>query len=141
LTTKELMQRYQALLEAGDYAGAQATAYQMTESNPDSVAAHAAEGKADLAASCAVNEAFERRRAAGYIGAIRLSQASAVPMPDEPPIVYPPAKVWEDLTIRRQKYKVVDLAPVSPAEEQVRSALSRPVSFDFQETPLSDVID
>lgn len=141
LTAKELMSRYRALLDEGNYPAAAATASQVREVVPDSVAAAASELRADIAHSYAVNEDFEHRARAGWIRTAQSAQYSAIPMPDEPPIIYPPAKVWEELTIRRQKYNVIDLAPVTPAEEKVRQALTRPVSFDFQETPLSDVID
>src|SRR5690606_31129464 len=141
LTTKELMSRYHAVLEQGDYASAQATACQMRKENPDEVATAAAQLRADLGTSYAINEDLQHRVNANSIAALQLSQNSAIPMPDEPPIIYPPVKVWEELTIRRQKYNVIDLAPVSPAEEKVRQSLTRPISFDFQETPLSDVVD
>ena len=44
-----------------------------------------------------------------YLRTLFSVELSFVPFPDEPPVVYMPADQWEDLTIRRQKYKAVDL--------------------------------
>ena len=37
------------------------------------------------------------------------SKTSSVPFPDDPPIVYPDAPFWEELTIRRKKFASMDL--------------------------------
>jgi hypothetical protein len=63
-----------------------------------------------------------------------------VPFPDEPPIIYPSAEKWEDITIRRKKYKSVDLVKPGSAEENIVKELEKETKIDVIETPFSDVI-
>jgi uncharacterized membrane protein YgcG len=68
-------------------------------------------------------------------------ELSHVPFPDEPPIVYPPAAVWEALTINRKKWASVDLKKFSPIEDRIYQALGQNTEVDFQDSPLTDVVD
>lgn len=67
-------------------------------------------------------------------------ELSHVPFPDEPPIVYPPAEVWEALTINRKKWASVDLKKFSPIEDRIYEALDENTEVDFQDQPLTDVV-
>src|SRR5262249_22525010 len=58
----------------------------------------------------------------------------------EPPIIYPSAEKWEDITIRRKKYKSVDLVKPGSAEETIVKELEQETKIDVIETPFSDVI-
>jgi hypothetical protein len=84
----------------------------------------------------AVREASQR----GYLDALHLVDVSSIPFPDDPPIVFPDADFWRELTRRREKYKSVDVSNPGPAEQRILKALEEPVNFDFTETPLSDVL-
>ena len=66
-----------------------------------------------------------------------------IPFPDEPPIVYPEAEIWRQLSERRKhEYSSMDLAKKGPAEQLILDALKAPVEeFDFDQTPLNDVIE
>ena len=44
-----------------------------------------------------------------YMATMHLVDVSSIPFPDEPPIVYPSAERWRQLTKDREKYKSVDL--------------------------------
>lgn len=75
-------------------------------------------------------------------------ELSHVPFPDEPPVQYPPAAVWRNLTLTRsEKYKAVSILVTSEAEEKVKlkigKLLDEPVPpLDFAEgTPLRDIFD
>ena len=67
--------------------------------------------------------------------AIRASASSpgyAVPgreiarsLPDEPPLVYPDAQYWQDLTNRRKKYAQVDFAKTGSANRKSSNELDR----------------
>jgi hypothetical protein len=67
-------------------------------------------------------------------------ERSHIPFPDEPPIVYMPADQWEALTIRRAKYKAVDLGKQGSSEERIFKALNDKATMEFIETPLKDAI-
>ena len=69
-------------------------------------------------------------------------EKSHVPFADEPPIVYPPAEVWKELTARRkEKYSAADCRTAGSAEKKIDEALKSPTTIEFVETPLQDVID
>ena len=140
-TNKELMRRYHQLLADGSYSDALVVADQMQQNDPDSVAAAAGKLRAELASNYAAAEKLEHRKSQGWTNTLMLVEKSAIPQPDSPPIVFPSAREWEELTIRRQKYKVIDMAPVSPAEEKIRKALTKPISVGFDEAPLSEAIE
>ncbi len=63
-----------------------------------------------------------------------------VPFPDEPPILYPAPEVWKALTMRRAKWKSVDLTRYNPTEEKIRGTLSKPTTVEFLDLPLEDCI-
>jgi hypothetical protein len=77
----------------------------------------------------------------GFMDVLHLADVAAIPFADEPPIVYPSAQRWKEITRLREKYKSVDLANPGSKEQKIYSALDEPVSrFEFTETPLRDVI-
>ena len=51
-------------------------------------------------------------------------ERSHIPFPDDPPIVYPDAEVWQQLTVRRKEsYESMDLASHGPAEKKINERL------------------
>ncbi len=67
-------------------------------------------------------------------------ELSHVPFPDEPPVLYPPAEVWQALTILREKWKSVDLRNDSPNEQKIYDALDDITNIEFPGNPLTDVV-
>src|SRR5262249_8625421 len=67
-------------------------------------------------------------------------EQALVPFPDEPPIVYVAANQWEDLTLRREKYKAVDLVRQGSAERRIFEELNKNTTIDAVEMPLRDVV-
>ena len=50
-------------------------------------------------------------RQKGVVDTLYQVERSHIPFPDEPPIVYPDAEIWQQLTARRkEKYSSMDLA-------------------------------
>ena len=68
---------------------------------------------------------------------------SHVPFPDEPPIVYPDAERWKEMTAaRKERYSSMSLAKQNGAEKRIEAALKAPTpTMEFVEQPLHDVID
>ena len=51
-------------------------------------------------------------------------EMSSVPFPDDPPIVYPAAPIWEELSNRRKdRYGSMDLKATGEAEQRIEKAL------------------
>jgi hypothetical protein len=89
----------------------------------------------------AENTRVRRDMQRGFMDALHLVDVAGIPFVDEPPIYYPSAERWRELTRMRQKYKSVDLANPGSTEKRIYEALEKPVeNFDFTETPLRDVI-
>lgn len=140
-TQKELMNRFGQLLAAGETDEAVRVAREVERLDPDDPAADAARANAELAGRYARAEEVELVKQDQWWRALFSVERSAIPMPDNQIITFPPAKEWEELSILRSKYKeAVDLAPVTPREADIRRALSRPITFEFEDTPLRDVM-
>src|SRR5208283_234882 len=78
----------------------------------------------------------------GFVDAMYQTEHSHVPTPDDPPIIYPDAEVWKEMTARRkEKYSSTELSRRSPTEKKIEEALKQPTQIEFVETPLKDVID
>ena len=72
---------------------------------------------------------------------MHLTDVSAIPFPDAPPIVYPPAEEWRALTKAREKYRSVDMKEAGSAEAKILRVLDEPTTMEFIETPLRNVAD
>ncbi|TMQ29437.1 MAG: hypothetical protein E6K70_25685, partial [Planctomycetota bacterium] len=76
-------------------------------------------------------------------------ERSAVPFPDEPPIQYPPAAVWREITrMRKERYESSGFTEDDPltiqAIRRMREKLSKPISLDKaidKNTPLKDALE
>ncbi|MFM8282895.1 MAG: hypothetical protein ACKOCW_04975, partial [Planctomycetaceae bacterium] len=89
----------------------------------------------------AENTRVRRDMERGFMDALHLADVAAIPFPDEPPVIYPSAARWQEITRLREKYKSVDLANPGSAEEKIYDALDKPVeSLEFTESSLQDVI-
>jgi uncharacterized membrane protein YgcG len=67
---------------------------------------------------------------------------SHVPFPDEPAVNYPDASWWEEMSARRKKkWSRVDLSERSPKEQEIEDKMDDPVSLEFRDTALQEVIE
>ncbi len=57
----------------------------------------------------------------GFVDAMYQTEKSHIPTPDDPPIVYPDAEVWKELTARRkEKYSSTEPLAKQPGREEDR---------------------
>lgn len=96
---------------------------------------------ADLAGNTSNYLAIREAKQRNWLDTMHLIDVAAVPFPGDPPMVYPPADYWRQLTDRRKKYKSVDLSNTSLVEQRILSSLDERTELDFAETPLKDVMD
>ncbi|MEZ6067356.1 MAG: hypothetical protein R3B90_17005 [Planctomycetaceae bacterium] len=80
-------------------------------------------------------------RADRYLEALYQVEKSHVPFPDEPPVRYPPAEVWQALTERRKKWASVDLKQNNPNEAKIYEALEKKVEIEFIDTELGQALE
>ncbi|NLS94449.1 MAG: hypothetical protein GXX96_20015, partial [Planctomycetaceae bacterium] len=89
-----------------------------------------------------IGDMLRVQRQIGVVDKLYQVEKAHFPFPDEPPIVYPPAEVWEQLAQRRHdRYRSLDLAYPNTGEGRIRAALDEPTTADFTNEPLSHVVD
>jgi hypothetical protein len=147
---KQLMQRFDSLMDEGRFLLAEQVATQARDAAHKDILRTGPENPVALDGMLAsrtkgyYDEAMTVRemRQKGVIDMLATVERSHVPTPDDPPIVYPDAEVWRELTARRkEKYSSMDLAKHGTAEKKIEDALKSPTEMDFNETPLGDVRD
>ena len=136
---KQILDRFNALMDEGNYSDAQEAAIEARNLDKDSVHAELAVRTARQRGNVERILDIRDRRHRMYVESLSQVEESLIPFPDEPPLVYPDAEVWEELTNRRAKYKAIDLASTGGVEEKILKELESTTSFDFFETPLEDV--
>ena len=55
--------------------------------------------------------------------------------------MYPDPEFWERISIARKKYKSMDLLGSGTPEKRIYDALDTETHLEFNETPLSEVVD
>ena len=144
---QQLMERFNSLMDEGRYRFAEEAAAAEAQKLADTMPA---KSSVPLAATLLSRTkgywtdamAVRVQRQKAVIDTLYQVETSHVPFPDDPPIVYPDAEVWQRLTARRQeKYKAMDLAARGAAEKKITDELHSPTTLEFIETPLADVVD
>jgi tetratricopeptide (TPR) repeat protein len=140
---RQLMDRFTALMAEERFVEAQDVAAVVEEIDPEGVMPRVSMVKAQIQHNAHIQAVARAARWRGFIDALYQVELSAIPFPDEPPIVYPAAPVWEELTNRRKKFASVDLSSAGGSEQRIGTALSGPLTaagLDFVETPLEEVV-
>ena len=149
----QLSERYRALVEEGIRVGYQQPTRNFTEAERDvghemaleAPALYANQGVPVTARTLAQqaplvagildyhtkNTRFRREMQRGFMDTLQLVDITAIPYPDEPPIIYPAPERWERISKLREKYKSVDLGGTSETEAKIYKALEEDVSLDF----------
>ncbi len=139
---KQLMDRFDSLMDEGRYAAADEIGENEAQKiAPNSPIATSAAMTAHLVGARMANLTQRQARQKGVVDTLATVEMALVPFPDDQPVVYPDATVWEELTLRRKKYTFTDLRKVGPAEAKITKALDDETTLEFVETPLQDVVD
>jgi len=140
---QQLMERFNSLMDEGRYLEAEEYTAMVAQSmEPDEPSLMAATLTSRALGAYAEAMRLREARQRGVLASLMEVERSHVPVPDEPPMVYPAAEVWRELTARRkEKYSSMDLQKRNPAEKRIEEALRSPTQIEFVETPLSDVVD
>ena len=139
---KQLMKRFEALMDEGQYLEAAEVAETVEEVDPDGVTPRAAVLNARLKRAYHLQQVARAARWNAFFETMYQVELSHIPFPDNPPIVYPDAETWQDLTNRRKKYASVDLSSSSESEERIQSALRQQLKapLEFQNLPLNEIL-
>lgn len=137
----QLMSRFDALMDEERYRDAEGLAVMATEVEPATPGLRTAELNARMVGYTANNNAVRDASHTGFVDTLFQVDLSAVPQPDDPPIVYPGPEVWQLITERRRKFNTVDLTNNGPNEKKIMEELDENTDIDFSEQALSDVVD
>ena len=137
------MERFNALIDDGRYYDAEEVAQIVEEIDPDGVVPRVATHYARFKRHEYLQAAARTARHQGFWDTMYQMELSAIPFPDNPPIIYPDAEVWEELTRRRERWKAVDLSARSRAEEDIQSALRQPLKtrMDYEGEQLNIILE
>jgi tetratricopeptide (TPR) repeat protein len=139
---RQLMERFSSLLEEKRFQEAdEIVAAQARELDPENPVPLLAMHNARMEGNLDKEIFFRVERQRKMLDTLFEAERSHVPFPDEPPVVYPPAEVWQEITHRRKaRYSAVSLAREGTAERRINEELRRPTEMQFLDTPLSDAI-
>jgi tetratricopeptide (TPR) repeat protein len=152
--TRARMQAFSNLMAQARYEDAylQALAIEqdaVTAGRPVPIAATAGYDAALVANNYSQIRELERTRQERFLLTMMQVERSHVPFPDEPPIQFPPAAVWKELTrLRKDKYESSGFGEQNPETirrlKEMRTKLSKPVTLEkgFEAgTKLKDALD
>ncbi len=138
---KQLMERFNALLAEGRYRDAEIRAalqaYQIEQIPTTSNAVRFAFLRGAFADY--EKTRYEKRRA--LVESYMSIERSSIPTSDDPPISYPDADFWRDITARREQYKSVDLRETGSAEALINKKLDEEISFNLNQNKLEDIVE
>ena len=140
---QQLMDRFNALMDERRYVEAEEVATIVEELDPNGVTPRVAALWARHKRHDYLQQVARSARHNAAWDAMYQIELSHIPFPDNPPIVYPDASVWEELTKRRKGRYAVDLKSEGEAERRIYGALRQPLRerLDFVEQPLRDVVN
>ena len=140
---KQLVERFNALIDERRFAEATEVSLEVEEIDPDSVIARVTRVWGEQKRYHELNRELRDRRAAMFLETMAQVESSAIPFPDNVPMVYPDAEEWQRITEARRKYKSVDVAGESESERAITDALQKPLptsGLQFDDAPLEDVV-
>ncbi|HEY2148282.1 MAG TPA: hypothetical protein VGH32_10120, partial [Pirellulales bacterium] len=142
LKIRQLLERMNSLISESRYAEAENDAALVAlAEDPNNPVTVAAAINARFINYISLNNQFRDQTEKQFLATLHLVDESSIPFPDEPPIIYPSAERWRQLTKDREKYKSVDLKEPGSAEARINKALGEPTEMDFVDTPLKDVAE
>ena len=138
----QLMERFNALMDEGRYRMAEEqVAVEAQRIAPENFAVRSATLNSRTMGYYSDIMALRVQRQKAVIDTLYQCERSLMPFPDDPPIVYPDAEVWKELTARRsEKYRSMDLSSRGKAEKVINDALKSPTECAFNEQSLGDVL-
>ena len=140
---KQLMDRFNALMDERRFVEAEEVAAIVEEIDPNGVTPRVAALWARHKRHDYLQQVARSARHNAAWDTMYQIELSHIPFPDNPPIVYPDAPVWEELSKRRKDKYMVDLKSEGEAERRIYSALRQPLRAPISEieAPLNQILN
>lgn len=123
------------------YTEAEVVAKRAAELAPDEPVVQLLLHESKMIRRYANNLALQAAKEQGLLDALSAVDKSSVPFNDLDPYVFPDAKRWEDISGTRSKFVGERGRQRSEKELEIERKLKTPVSFQFQDKPLSEALD
>jgi len=140
---QQLVERGNALMKEGRYADADVIARRAMEIDPDNQAAIALGFKARIEEQNQIQREMRELKEDRILGTFKGIDSAAMPWGDDTAIAirYPDARDWDALGDRRSKQlRELQERGRSVKELEIERKMSQPISVNFVETPLADVV-
>ncbi|MFP6618394.1 MAG: hypothetical protein VB877_03535, partial [Pirellulaceae bacterium] len=137
----ELVDQFNELIDERRYAEAEVLARQARELAPDEPVVQTLIWKSRFIKRIGDQLANDELKEQGFIDALFSVDQSSRPFDDRNPIVFDEAKNWEELTRRRRNLLKRQQGRLTPTGIEIQKSLKKQVDVDFNETPLSIVVD
>jgi hypothetical protein len=143
---KQVMDRFDSLMEEGNFMDADELVRPEVEKIvPGSIIAAAVNAAGQLQRYDSELAQIRLMRHRNFVAALHQAELALIPFPGEPPIIYPSAEKWEEISrspFRNFRSSAVDIAGKGKSKEQrILDALEADVDLDYAETPLKELID
>ena len=133
-----LVNRFNSLVDEGDYAAAIEVTSRAKEIAPNDPAVVVARENARVALNYNRMVALREAKAVNFAASMYETEKATIPFPGDPLMIFPDADVWKAKKLRRQKYQNLRLSG-SENDEKILRALEKPANFNFDETPWNEV--
>lgn len=132
---------YNNLMDEERYAEAEVVAKKAIELAPDNVLAEQLRWNANFVRRFNQQKQIQLDKENGFVASLEAVDASSVPFDDRKPIDFGSKLEWEKLTDRRKRLALGDRPRRNEREMQIEQKLKTPVSLQFQDAALSEVLD
>jgi len=137
----QLVEEFNQKMEEQRFAEAEVIAKRAAELDPTSPLAQQLMLNAKLVRRFFDNLSLQQQKEQGFIDQMRAVDLASVPFNDMVPYVFGDVHEWEALTKRRKKW-LEDAGPQRSEQElEIERRLKTPVLLQFQNAPLSQVVD
>ena len=142
LLIQNLMEKFNMLMDEGKYLDADAQiAKKVEEMLPFDATPIAGVWMARFTRQIRGMEKFRDLRHKNFADVLYEVEEAFIPFPANPPIIYPDAEIWHELTMRRRKYVSQELTGTSPSEARIVNALDDEAIMEFFDVTLVEVAD
>lgn len=133
-----LVKEFNELMDQKRYAEAEVIAKQAQVLAPDNPVSETLILKSVLARRIDSNDKLKDSKERGFWAALDSVEHSAIPFDDRLAIEF--GKDWDEITKRRRGKYGTDVRIRTPEEQRIESSLTRPITLNFENAPLKQVI-
>jgi len=135
-----MVDEFNKLMDEERFPEAELVAKKAAELAPESPLAKQLVLNAKFIRTNIANEALRAEKGDAFLATMRSVETAHIPFDDSRPFVYPDAERWEELTTTRRRL-LERTRNRSPQEIEIEKRLQTPVSLQFENEPLKNVLE